>query len=215
MNKQIVKTGPNVAHSEVDRGAVSLMALGSLLGQRRAFAAVGGRCSAAHVQILRRIRDQKLYRSVAPSWRTFCAGHIALSRRHADRLTALLNRFGPAYFELAQLTGISPEQYLAIEPAVREDGIVVDGETLSLIPENSPRLLEAVDRILSQSGGPPLRDRSPLTLNARVADLAARGRAIANQLVELYSACPTRSGRDLIVEVATELRLILMQPGTE
>ena len=85
--------------------------LGRLLGQRRAFAAVGGRCSAAHAQLLRRIRDEKLYRAVAPSWRRFCGTHLAISCRHADRLIALLNRFGPTYFEISQLVGLSPRQY--------------------------------------------------------------------------------------------------------
>src|ERR1022692_2223167 len=73
--------------------------LGRLLGQRRAFGAVAGRCSAAHAHLLRRIRQEKLYRPIAPSWRAFCSAHLALSRRHADRLIALLNRFGPAHFE--------------------------------------------------------------------------------------------------------------------
>src|ERR1035437_1877347 len=89
--------------------------LGRLLGQRRAFAAVGGRCSAAHAQLLRRIHDEKLYRAVAPSWRTFCGTHLATPCRHADRLIALLNRFGPTYFEISQLVGLSPRQYLAIQ----------------------------------------------------------------------------------------------------
>ena len=71
--------------------------LGRLLGQRRAFGAVAGRCSAAHAQLLR-IREEKLYRPVAPSWRAFCGAHLALSRRHADHLISLLNRFGPIYY---------------------------------------------------------------------------------------------------------------------
>src|ERR1035438_9549514 len=94
--------------------------LGRLLGQRRAFGAVAGRCSAAHAQLLRRIRQEKLYRPVAPSWRAFCGPHLAISRRHADRLISLLDRFGPIYFELSQLVGLSPREYLSIEPAIRE-----------------------------------------------------------------------------------------------
>src|SRR5450759_3687490 len=59
--------------------------LGRLLGQRRAFAAVGGRCSAAHAQLLRRIHDEKLFRASAPSWQAFCGAYLAITRRHADR----------------------------------------------------------------------------------------------------------------------------------
>ena len=91
--------------------------LARLLGQRRAFAAVAGRCSAAHAQLLRRIHDEKLYLPYAPTWEAFCGPNLAISRRHADKLIALLNRFGPIYFELSQLIGLSPQQYLAIEPA--------------------------------------------------------------------------------------------------
>ncbi len=36
--------------------------------------------------------------------------------------------------------------------------------------------------------------------------------AAANELVALYGACRDREGRELILEIATELRLILMQP---
>ena len=73
--------------------------LGRLLGQRRAFAAVAGRCSAAHAQLLRRIHDEKLYLPHAATWEEFCGPNLAVSRRHADRLISLLNRFGPIYFD--------------------------------------------------------------------------------------------------------------------
>jgi hypothetical protein len=189
--------------------------LGLILGQRRAFVTVGGRCSAANAQILRRIRDQKLYRVIAPSWRVFCVDHLVISRRHADYLISLLVRFGPIYFELSQLIGLSPSQYLAIEPAVRQDCLVVDGHDISLIPENVPSIIEAVDRILIQSGRRARRSRTPESLSNRLAGLASRGRVIANQLVSLYHASPSPSDRDRILEIATELRLILMQPGTE
>src|SRR5450759_1976721 len=46
--------------------------LGRLIGQLLALATGAVRCSAAHAQPRRRIRDEKLYRAVAPSWRAFC-----------------------------------------------------------------------------------------------------------------------------------------------
>src|ERR1035437_5659934 len=116
--------------------------LGRLLGQRRAFAAVGGRCSAAHAQLLRRIRDEKLYRAVAPSWRRFCDAHLAITCRHAERLIALLNRFGPTYFEISQLVGLSPRQYLAIQPVRHEHSVLVNGEALRPLPPNRPQGLQ-------------------------------------------------------------------------
>jgi hypothetical protein len=189
--------------------------LGRLLGQRRAFAAVVGRCSAAHAQLLRRIHDEKLYLPIAPSWEAFCGNHLAITRRHADRLISLLNRFGPVYFELAQLVGISPAEYLGIEPAVREQTLLVNGEAVTLIPENAPKILEAVGEVLHKSRRARRPARTPETLRTRLAGIASRGRVIANQLVALYNSCYSGRDRELILEVATELRLILMQPGLD
>jgi hypothetical protein len=197
----------NAPQNPIDPG----VDLGRLLGQRRAFAAVGGRCSAAHAQLLRRIRDEKLYQAIAPSWRTFCGTHLAITCRHADRLIALLNRFGPTYFEVSQLVGISPRQYLAIEPVLREHSVLVNGEVISLIPENAPNVLDAVGQILREArrtrrAAPPAQ-----TVRARVADLANRGRDIANQLAALYNSACSGRDREFILETATELRLLLMQ----
>ena len=188
--------------------------LGRLLGQRRALTAVAGRCTAAHAQLLRRIRDEKLYRAVAPSWRAFCGTHLAITCRHADRLIALLNRFGPIYFELSQLVGLSPEEYLAIESTVRENSLLANGEVVSLIPENAPKLLAAVGQLLRQSSAGK-RTPPPDTLRTRLADLTNRGRAIANQFVALYNSAHSGRDRELILEAATDLRLLLMQPGLE
>jgi hypothetical protein len=191
--------------------------LGRLLGQRRALSAIGGRCSAAHAHLLRRIRDEKLYLPLAPSWEKFCGAGLALSRRHADRIIALLNRFGPIYFELDQLIGLSPEEYLAIEPAVREYTIVVNGEAVSLIPENSPKILEAVSQLLykSRSRRRTRRVPTPESLHARVTEITRRGRVIFSQLAALYQSARSGKDREFILESATELRLILLQLGVD
>jgi hypothetical protein len=202
---------PPLAHAD----PLDILELGRLLGQRRAFAAIGGRCSAAHAQLLRRIRDEKLYLRVAPSWRAFCGTHLAITRRHADRLIVLLNRFGPVYFEISQLIGISPRQFLSIEPAIREHKLLVDGEAVSLIPENAPKVLEAVGQLLFESRRIKRPPPPPETLHTRVADLTRRGLAIAGQFLALYNASRSASDRELIQESATEIRMALMQPGLD
>jgi hypothetical protein len=189
--------------------------LGRLLGQRRAFAAVGGRCSAAHAQLLRRIHDEKLYLPIAPSWRRFCSAHLAITCRHADRLIALLNRFGPTYFEISQLVGISPRQYLAIEPVLREHKLLVDGDTVSLIPANAPKVIEAIGQLLREARRTRRALPAPQTLRNRILDLGQRGRALANQFLDLYNSCHSGRDRELVLEIATEIRMILMQPGLE
>ena len=176
--------------------------LGQVLGQRRAFAAVGGRCSAAYAQLLRRIHDEKLYLPLADSWEEFCGSSLALSRRHADRLIALLNRFGPVYFEIAQLVGISPREYLEIEPAVREHCVVVNGEALSLVPEKAPAFGEALRLLLRKSRKSRRRCLSPEALRSR-------GCGVANQVVSLYRSCGSPSEREVLRDAAAEMRGIL------
>src|ERR1039458_6243339 len=169
---------------EIPTDPRAVLDLGRLLGQRRAFGAVAD-CR--------------------------CTPH---SPRHADRLIGLLNRFGPVYFEFSQLAGVSPQHYLAIEPAVREDCLLVNGEAVSLIPENAPKILEAVDQLIRKS-----REQHhaphPQTLRTRVEGLARRGHTIVNQLVALYNDCRSERDREFVLEVATELRMILMQPGLD
>jgi len=134
--------------------------LGMILGTRRAFATVAGRCSAADAECLRRIRDQKLYLCRAASWDDFCPQHLGLSRAHANRIIRHLEEFGPDYFEVAQLTRITPEQYRAIAPAIREKNIHVNGQAIALIPENSDRVTAAVAE-LRQTAPPAPPSLSP------------------------------------------------------
>ena len=189
--------------------------LGHILGQRRALVAVGGRCSAAHAMLLRRIHDEKLYLALAPSWRAFCGAHLAISRRHADYLIGLLKRFGPIYFELSQLVGLSVRQYLVIQPAIHDQSLVVDGAAVSLIPENAPKILEAVGRLLNPSQRAARPEPPPSTFHTRLANLNSRGRHIANQLIDLYNSSRSQREREAVLESATELRMLLMQLGLD
>ncbi|MEI9973467.1 MAG: hypothetical protein WDO73_16325 [Ignavibacteriota bacterium] len=67
-----------------------------------------------------------------------------MSKTHANRLIRHLEEFGPDFFEVAQLTRITPEQYRAIAPAIREKSIHVNGQAIALLPENSDRVAAAV-----------------------------------------------------------------------
>jgi len=118
--------------------------LGEMLGRRQAFGMISGRCSAADAECLRRMRDQKLYQSRATSWNGFCPKFLGMTSRHANRVIRNLEEFGPGYFELAQLTRITPEQFRAIAPAVRDQQIQGHGEAIALIPENAHKITAAV-----------------------------------------------------------------------
>jgi len=128
--------------------------LGMMLGSRKAFASIAGRCSAADAQCLRHIREKKLFVSRAANWEEFCPQFLGLSKTHANRIIRHLEEFGPDYFEVAQLTRVTPEQYRAIAPAIRDRNIHLNGQAIALIPENSERVAAAVAE-LRQAAAPP------------------------------------------------------------
>ena len=61
-------------------GEQQVLELGIMLGQRRAFGLVAGRCSAAQAECLRKVRDEKTYLKFASSWASFAS---AISRSAA------------------------------------------------------------------------------------------------------------------------------------
>ncbi len=148
MNNEITKTSSN----EIE--------VAKMLGARHAFGLVAGRCSAADAAILRDIRDNKKFLSFAPTWDEFCEKHAQLSKSHANRLIRYLNELGPAYFTLAQLTRITPEEFRALAPSVKDNALEFRGEAIALIEENAGRLTEAVGT-LRQQPSPEARAAEP------------------------------------------------------
>ncbi|HUB80872.1 MAG TPA: hypothetical protein VMB03_18830 [Bryobacteraceae bacterium] len=150
--------------------------LGILLGTRKAFAAIAGRCSAADAECLRRLRDQKIYLGRAATWAEFCPKFLGLSKTQANMIIRNLEEFGPDYFEVAQLTRITPEQFRAIAPAIRDKNIHVNGQPIALIPANSDRVAAAVAE-LRQASAPmpsaPSVQEGMATLGRRFQQLAA------------------------------------------
>jgi hypothetical protein len=120
------------------------LSLGKLLGRREAFNIVAARCSAADATLLRQMREEKLYLNHSKDWGEFCQRHLHISRENADRIIRLLEEFGPTYFEVAQLTRISPATYRAIEPSIRDQALHYNGDVIALIPENAERVAAAV-----------------------------------------------------------------------
>ena len=106
--------------------------LGVVLGQNQAFGLIAGRCSAAQAESIRRIRTEQLYKRVAEHWRDFCPQYLKMSGSQADNIIRLWEEFGAGYFEVAQLTRVSPETYRAIEPAVENGVLNLNGEQIEL-----------------------------------------------------------------------------------
>ncbi len=123
------------------------------LGRREAFGLIAGRCSAAEVESLRRIRNERLYRSRARTWEEFCS-QIGVSRRNVERSIRALEEFGPSFFHLAQLTHLKPEEYRAIAANVTEDGVRIEGEVIAFLPENTGKVTAAVAQLLGRERRP-------------------------------------------------------------
>lgn len=121
------------------------LSLARWLGRREAFGSVAGRCSAADVECLRNIRNRKLFKKRAPNWDEFCRKELRLSRRKIDDDIRHLEEFGPQFFQLAQLTRITPPQYRAIARHVESDGIHVDGRVVALLEGNAEQVAAAVE----------------------------------------------------------------------
>ena len=121
-----------------------LLELGVSLGQTNAFGLIAGRCSAAQAEGLRRLRDQKMFKRCTEKWEDFCPQYLKISRAEADRTIRLIEEFGPAYFEVAQLTRVSAETFRAIAPHIQDGVLHHNGEAIELNAENSRRVAAAV-----------------------------------------------------------------------
>jgi len=121
--------------------------LGKWLGRRQAFALVAGRCSAADAECIRRMREERNYRALAPNWDEFCKDQLGISRAWADRIIQHLNEFGPAYFLLAQVVKMTPDEFRKIRGAVRGQALLHAGEEIPIESENAGRLAAAIEEL--------------------------------------------------------------------
>ena len=161
--------------------------LGFALGQTHAFGLIAGRCSAAQAEGLRRLREEKLYKRCAETWAEFCPRYLKISRVEADRTIKLLEEFGPAYFELSQLTRVSPETFRAVAPAIENGALHHNGEAIELNAENSRKLAAAVAEMRSAI---PKRPAVLGNLNREINDLLHES-DVQERLHKLERCCLT------------------------
>jgi hypothetical protein len=121
--------------------------LGTWLGRREAFAQVAGRCSAADAACIRKMREERQYRELGMNWEQFCKRKLGISKRGADLIIAQLNEFGPAYFLLAQVAKVTPEEYRRISGSVRGQALLHAGEEIPIEAENAGRLAVAIEEL--------------------------------------------------------------------
>ncbi len=127
--------------------AVSALNLGQWLGRREAFGAMAGRCSAAEIECVRRIRNERLYRGRARTWREFCVKYLGANRSSVEANIRLFDELGAAYFHVAQLAHITPAEYREIAPRIAADGLDAGGETIPLVPENRAAIAAVIGEV--------------------------------------------------------------------
>lgn len=129
--------------------------LGAWLGRRQAFALVAGRCSAADAQCLRELRESKKYKLAGLTWEECCKQRAGIGRSTADEIIKNLDEFGPDYFLIAQVTGISAKEYRRIGDSVSNHALLHSGEEIPVTVENAPRLIAAVEALRREAAGTP------------------------------------------------------------
>ena len=124
--------------------------------------------------------------SRAETWADFCVKELHMGKSNANRLIALLERYGPEYFHIAQITRISSSDYRAIAPAISARGIESNGEVIPLTPENGERIAAAVQSLCDAREG--AAERAPK-------DPLAELEAVGNRLLKQFRELSKRRGR--------------------
>jgi hypothetical protein len=188
---------------ELSAEDVELLDLGSVLGQNLTFGLVAGRCSAAQAASLRRLREERIYKRVAPNWRDFCPQFLKMSRTQADQVIQLLDEFGPAYFELAQLTRVSAETYRAIAPSIRDGVLHSHGDAIDLTVENTRKVAAAIAEFRRTL---PVKKPAPqLPMHERLAELDKRCSVMIAEFEEI--SVKERRGENWLLFTATLARM--------
>ena len=178
--------------------------LGTWLGRRQAFSMMAGKATAADVECLRTIRDRRLYKARTERWGDFCAQHVGASKAQVDRQIRYLEEFGPQFFEVTNVTRISPETYRLIAPKVTAKGIRLDDQTIPINQENSGRISAAVAELRRRLEAP--RKPAPQD-NASVAYHTVKYAALAIHCEDVIAAM--KEVDSLSADEKSEMRALL------
>ena len=180
-----------------EAGRMTELELGKLLGQRKAFGLMAGRCSAEQAAALQKIRDEKGYECIAPTWDEFCTKELRISRRHANRIIGWFKEFGQAYFEMAQLAPVSPDEYRALAPVIVDHRLQVNGQSIALIPEKAEEVAAAIVEMRKSAPAGKPRDST----SRRIASLEKQ----CNKLTAAFEELTGQTPRDERVELSAIL----------
>ena len=166
-----------------DNKLEDVLEVGTWLGRRQAFALIAGRCSAADAQCLRELRDSKKYKLLGITWEECCTQRAGIARSTAESIIQNLEEFGPEYFVLTQVTGITANEYRRIQGSVSGHALLYAGEEIPIAVENTPRLIAAVDALRHKAAAAPAQAADAAAEAAR--SFAKADRALRTGLAEL------------------------------
>jgi hypothetical protein len=115
------------------------------------------------------MRDERAYQKCGMSWEEFCPAYLKICRSEADRIIRLWQEFGAGYFEIAQLTRISPGTYRAIASSVKDGRLLHNGESIALNSENSRKVAAAVAEMRREVSA--AKDSAPPQVGERLMEL--------------------------------------------
>jgi len=128
--------------------------LGVWMGRRQSLAMVAGGCSAADAKCIYTIRHEKKYKTLGMNWEQFCKERLGISRSWADTIIRQWEELGGAYFALAQLTGIKPDEYRAIRDSISGQRLLHAGEEIPIEAEQGPKLVKAIAEMRGTTSEP-------------------------------------------------------------
>jgi len=156
---------------------------GTWIGRRQALSVISGRCSAADAQCLRELRESKQYKKLGLTWEQACKQYAGMARSTAEENIRNLEEFGPDFFVIARVTGISANEYRRIGGAVQDHKLLHAGQEIPIEIANAQELATAVDALRRETAAAPA---APETAAGEVeCSFAKADRALRAALVEL------------------------------
>jgi hypothetical protein len=125
--------------SEIPAESAGLLTLGVALGENAAFCVVSGRTAAAQAACLQRVREEKLFQALEPTWEQFCPKYLRISRAEADRTIRLWEEFVDG-----EAIELNAENSRRVADAVSRLRRAIPGRTAA---QKKPRELDGLDLI--------------------------------------------------------------------
>ncbi len=132
--------------------------VGTWLGRRQAYSLIAGTCSAADAKCLHELRETRAHKRAGLTWEEFCKQRIGMCRSAVDQIIRQWKEFGPTYFALHQITGITADDFRAIRGSIEDGSLRYRDGAIPIQAEQAPKLLEAVRELAPP---PPPRSRKP------------------------------------------------------